>query len=281
MSARRRSSLIHGLVLLALGCAAQPAAAQTLDSVRIAVTTSVADSGLLDHLVPLVEERLGLQVFAQSLPTDMAVNLGEAGRVELVIGIRSRGASARTDRKGTVRATSLMSNEFLLVGPPDDPVGLRSAASMPAALREIARQRVPYVSRADNSGTHAVEREFWAEAGINPKARAGNWFVETGLSMGRSLAIASSMGAHILVDRATWLSRRTNTAARLTVLVAGKSGMRNEYEIMLATAEEEADPNHPAQRLRDWLTGPEGQASIAEFRIHGEVAFLPAGKPED
>lgn len=279
MNATRRSVTFGIATLLSLG-GVRLTSAQPDDAVRIAVTTSFVDSGLLDHLTPRIQSELGIRVFAQSLPTDIAINLAEAGRAELVIGIRSRSTTFRSDRKDTFRISPLMSNEFILVGPPDDPGNLREIPTLQAALREIARMRLPYISRADNSGTHFIEREFWAEAGVNPKMRAGKWFVETGLSMGRSLGIAASFGGHILTDKATWLSEQQRIASRLTVLVDGRPGMTNEYDIMLHTGIDASAELRPAAvKLYDWLVGPEGQSAIAAFRIGGEMAFRPSNMP--
>lgn len=278
MDATRRSITFGFAGLLAVGAVGQ-ATAQPDDAVRIAVTTSIADSGLLDHLVSVIRSELSIRLFAQSLPTDIAINLAETGRTELVIGIRSRGTTSRADRKDNFRITPLMSNDFLLVGPPGDPGNLRSAPSVQSAMREIARLRLPYVSRADNSGTHFIEREFWAEAGVNPKMRAGNWFVETGLSMGRSLGIAASFGGHILTDRATWLSEKAAISSRLTILVEGKQGMANQYDLMLFTGSGAAETRPSVARLHDWLVGPDGQETISNFRIAGEAVFRPSNLP--
>lgn len=275
-----RRGITLGIAGLVVAGGLRPLRAQPDDAVRIAVTTSFADSGLLDYLVPIIQSELGIRLFAQSLPTDIAINLAETGRTELVIGIRSKGTTSRPDRKAQFQIKPLMSNDFVLLGPPNDPGNLRSLPTLQAALREIARLRLPYVSRADNSGTHFVEREFWSEAGVNPKMRAGNWFVETGLSMGRSIGIAASFGGHILADKATWLSEKTRIASRLGILVQGKPGMTNDYDIMLFTGQGSASETRPAMiRLHDWLIGPEGQDTIAGYRIGGERAFRASNVP--
>ncbi len=274
-----RRNVTFGIAgLLSLGTL-RPSNAQPDDAVRMAVTTSFADSGLLDYLVPIIKADLGIQVFAQSLPTDIAINLAETGRAEIVVGIRSKGTTFRADRRAQFRIRPLMANDFLLIGPPGDPGRLHTFPTVQAALREIARLRLPYVSRADNSGTHFVERDFWSEAGVNPKMRAGTWFVETGLGMGRSLGIAASFGGHILTDRATWLSEKARIAGRLTVLFEGKPGMNNDYDIMIFTGQDASNIRPAVSRLHDWLVGPEGQEAIAGFRIGGEMAFRPSNVP--
>lgn len=278
MDATRRNITFGIAGVMSLGWG-RLAIAQPDNAVRIAVTTSFADSGLLGYLVPIVESELGIRLFAQSLPTDIAINLAETGRAELVVGIRSRSTTSRPDRKLEFQVSPLMSNDFILVGPPDDPGNLRDIPTLQAALREIARRRLSYVSRADNSGTHFVEREFWAEAGVNPKMRAGKWFVETGLSMGRSLEIAASLGGHILTDKATWLSEKPKIASSLAVLMEGRPGMTNEYDIMLYVGAASSEIRPAVVRLHDWLIGQEGQGAIARFRIGGEMAFRPFNLP--
>jgi tungstate transport system substrate-binding protein len=168
-----------------------------------------------------------------------------------------------------------MRNDFVLVGPAADPAAVRGSADAAAALARIAANGAPFVSRGDESGTHAKELELWAVADVDPATGRRSWYRETGAGQGASLNIASALAAYALTDRATWL--RFGNKGPLELLVAGDRRLDNPYSAILVNP-----ARHPhvqaaaARRFVDWLTGASGQTLIAGYRIDGEVGFYPA-----
>lgn len=164
----------------------------------------------------------------------------------------------------------VMSNDFVLVGPPDDPAEVRGLGDAAAALRRIAEARAPFVSRGDESGTHAKERELWAAAGIAP---AGPWYLEAGQGMGAVLVLANERGAYTLSDRGTYLTLRDQL--RLTVLVEGDDRLKNEYSVIVVAGAANAEG---ARAFADWLISEEAQRLIGAFGVerYGRPLFVPS-----
>ncbi|MDE0205279.1 MAG: substrate-binding domain-containing protein, partial [Candidatus Tectomicrobia bacterium] len=173
-----------------------------------------------------------------------------------------------------VERHEVMYNDFVLVGPRDDPAGVRHASDVVAALARIAARQAPFASRGDDSGTHKREMTLWRLAGVDALAASGGWYRETGSGMGTTLNIASGMGAYTLADRGTWLS--FNNKGDLEVLAAGDRRLFNPYGVILVNP-----GRHPhvkaaeGQAFIDWLLSSAGQAAIAAYRIDGEAVFLP------
>jgi tungstate transport system substrate-binding protein len=171
----------------------------------------------------------------------------------------------------------VMYNDFVVIGPKSDPAKVAGGKDVTAAFRKIADARAPFVSRGDKSGTHAAELRFWKEAGVDPLAGKGTWYLETGSGMGPSLNTASSMNAYLLADRGTWLSFKN--PGELVVLVEGDPRLFNPYGVMLVNP-----AKHPhvkkaeGQAFIDWLTSAEGQAAIASYKINGQQLFFPSAK---
>lgn len=242
----------------------------------IAATTSVDDSGLFDHILAPFTASTGIAVRVVSRASASALMTAERGTIDLVIVNDPEALDHFVATGQGTRRHRFMYNRFVVVGPLADPAGVRGMADAAAALREIARRRAPFVSRGDNSGTHTAEQHLWAAAKINPKARAGNWYRETGLGMGLTIQMAARLNAYTLTDRATWL--RTGAASQ--ILVDGDPQLFNPYEIVLVNP-----ANHPhvnvaaATAFIDWVLSEEGKATIGSHRINGEQLFIPAPGP--
>ncbi len=167
-----------------------------------------------------------------------------------------------------------MANDYVLVGPAADPAGVRGGRDAAAALRAIAAARAIFVSRGDDSGTHKLEQQLRQKAGIEPRW-AGSWYREAGSGMGATLNTAAGLDAYTLADRASWATFANK--CKLTVLVEGDPALLNPYAVILVNP-----ARHPhvriaeARALVDWLTGPDGQRSIADFTVAGERLFLPS-----
>jgi tungstate transport system substrate-binding protein len=168
-----------------------------------------------------------------------------------------------------------MYNDFVLVGPKSDPAGVKGGgADILSALSSIEAAEAVFASRGDDSGTHKAEMGHWADAGLDPTSASGEWYRETGSGMGATLNIASGMGAYALTDRATWLS--FGNRGDLEILVEGDPRLFNQYGVILVNPERHPKTRANAgQRFIDWLTGPDGQAAIADFRLEGQQVFFP------
>jgi tungstate transport system substrate-binding protein len=170
-----------------------------------------------------------------------------------------------------------MYNDFVLVGPKSDPAKVAGGRDITEAFRRIQTGQAPFVSRGDKSGTHAAELRYWKDAGVDLAAAKGPWYRETGSGMGPALNTASSMNAYILTDRGTWLSFKNR--GDLAILVEGDPRLFNQYGVILVNpAKFPHVKKADGQAFIDWLVSPEGQQSIASYKIEGEQLFFPNAK---
>jgi tungstate transport system substrate-binding protein len=243
--------------------------------IRLSTTTSTENSGLLKVLLPVFEAKHGAKVHVISVGTGKALELGKNGDVDVVL-VHARAAEDKFVAEGHgVNRRDVMYNDFILVGPTEDPLGLRGSRDVLNAFRKIGEGRAKFISRGDNSGTDQMEKAYWKEAGVSPK---GAWFVSAGLGMGEVLTMAAEMKAYTLSDRATYGAYRVKTG--LEIVVQGDVRMFNPYGIIAVSPKKYPDINHKgAMLLINWITSPEGQGLIAGFKVNGEQLFFPsAGK---
>ena len=271
-----------GAILIAAVLASTPGVtARAQDrSILVAATTSVEDSGLFNYLVPQFTAASGIAVRIVSRASAAALMTAERGTIDVVI-VNDAAALDRFVALGEgTRRHRFMFNRFVIVGPPADPAGVRAMASASDALREIARLRAPFVSRGDNSGTHAAEQRIWAAAKVNPKARSGTWYRETGLGMGLTVQMAARLGAYALTDRATWV--RAGDPQASEVLLDGDPSLFNPYEIILVNPEKHPHVNvAAANAFIDWLLSAQGKQAIADYRVNGQRMFTPSPGPSN
>ncbi len=245
--------------------------------ITIASTTSTKSSGLLDHLLPAFEQSTGIEVRVVAVGTGQALARARNGEADvLLVHHRPSEWDFVSDGFGLKRL-GVMYNDFVLVGPEEDPARVANAPGVPEALQLIERSRVPFVSRGDDSGTHKKELALWREAGVDlPVARAG-WYHETGVGMGATLNIAAGMSAYTLSDRAAWARFENKRGIRL--LFEGDQRLLNPYGVIVVNP-----AKHPhvkveaAQTFAKWLTGPEGQKMIASYRIGGHQMYYPSAR---
>lgn len=247
--------------------------------VILATTTSTQDSGLLDVLVPDFAAKTGYQVKVIAVGTGAALAMGARGDADVLL-VHAPEAEMELVRSGdAVDRRLVMHNDFVLVGPEDDPAGVRGAATAAEALRRIAQAQALFLSRGDDSGTHKKERSLWQEAGVEPR---GAWYQESGQGMGATLKIASEKGAYTLTDRATYLNMQDGLD--LAILLEGDQTLYNVYHVMVVNPEKHPDVNHEgAKAFADYLTSPEAQGLIGAYGKDrfGQPLFFPdAGKPE-
>lgn len=258
------------ILLLSL-FAATPLWAADPPTLRLATTTSTENSGLLGHLLPGFEQASGYRVHVIAVGTGKALRMARDGDVDVVL-VHAPAAEMKFMQTGagTLRRP-VMHNDFVIVGPPDDPAGIRGLMDAAGALRKIARKKVVFVSRGDDSGTHKKEKALWKSAGIVP---AGRWYREAGQGMGKVLQMASEMDAYTLTDRGTWLAYQARTG--LGVLVQGDRRLLNPYHIIAVNPQRYPDIEFKGARaLIDWITAEQAQMRIAAFRQHDQQLFHP------
>ena len=270
MFIRRR--VIASALAAARGAASLGAAAQE-KFIVVASTTSTEQSGLFGHLLPAFEKKTGIKVRVVAVGTGQALDQGRRGDADVVF-VHDKPAEEKfvADGFGGPRL-EVMYNDFVLVGPKADPAKV-GGKDILDGLKKVEAAKAPFVSRADTSGTHAAEVRYWKAAGLEIDKIKGGWYRETGSGMGPALNTASSMDAYILADRGTWLSFKNR--GNLDIVVQGDTRLFNQYGVMLVNP-----AKHPhvkrdlGQAFIDWLVAPEGQQTIAAYKIGGEQLFFP------
>ena len=239
---------------------------------RIATTTSLDNSGLLDILVPEFEREAGYRVHVIAVGTGKALRLLRNGDVDAVL-VHARAAEEKVIADGYgVNRRHVMYNDFIIVGPRDDPAGIAGVTDAVDALQRIVTAQSLFVSRGDQSGTHAREMKLWEFADIDP---SGTWYRASGQAMGKTLQIAGELDAYTLVDRGTWLAYRKNSP--LIVLVQGDDHLFNPYGIIASNPAKYPDVNYrAASEFIQWITRAPAQQLIGNYTIDGEVLFVPA-----
>ncbi|MFQ5718883.1 MAG: substrate-binding domain-containing protein [Acidobacteriota bacterium] len=239
----------------------------------MASTTSARNSGLFDDLLPRFTDATGIEVRVVAVGTGQAIRLAERGDADVLL-VHHRPSEDRFMAEGHgAERRDLMHNSFVLIGDRSDPAQVEGHDIIEALVR-IARQKTLFVSRGDQSGTHRKELALWAEADIDARAASGTWYREAGAGMGATLGITVGLHAYTLTDRASWLN--FDHKDRLRILVTGDTRLFNPYGVILVNP-----GRHPhvkaaeGRRFLDWLTSPEGQLAIANYRIHGEQVFFP------
>lgn len=264
------------LVLLALSACQQAA---PLPHLRLATTTSTQDSGLLDVLIPDFERAYPVRVDVIAVGTGQALKLGEDGNADvLLVHDRAREDAFMAAGYG-IRREDVMVNDFVLVGPAEDPAEVRAAASMAEAFQRIARSRAPFISRGDSSGTHARELALWDQAGLDPQGE--DWYFSAGQGMGEVLTLAEEQRAYTLSDRATFLRRQQN-GLQLVILREKEEGLLNPYGVIVVHPARGADLQVEwAETFVDWLISVPVQEKIARFGVDefGQPLFFPDSRP--
>ena len=258
---------------LALGLLAGTAAAQD-GSVLVQSTTSTANSGLYDHLLPRFEDMTGIDVNVVAVGTGQAIrNARNCDGDVLLVHARPAEEAFVADGMGVERF-DLMYNDFVIVGPASDPAGIAGTEDAQAALGRIAQKGALFASRGDASGTHLKEMALWSDAGADPTDASGGWYRETGSGMGATLNAAVGMEAYTLTDRATWISFANKRD--FAILVEGDADLFNQYGVIPVSPEECPGVSAEASRaFVDWLVSEHGQSAIAEYRPNGTQLFFP------
>lgn len=258
--------------LLALVIVASATVSNAMDQMRMAVTTSFHNSGLADVLLPEIAADLDLEVQLLVVGTGQALKLGQAGDVDAIL-VHSRAAEEAfvAEGYGTHRR-EIMYNDFVFVGPADDPATIQPVGTATAALRAIEATRASFVSRGDDSGTHKKELSLWSDAGLDVDA-FGAWYRAVGAGMGAALNTASGLNAYILSDRASWLN--FGNKGDLALLFSGDPVLFNQYAFLpVNPARHDHVKSELTAKLEDWLTSDRAKSLIDGYTIDGETLFV-------
>ena len=266
----------RAVLALVLGASLFVAAQAPADDKFIIVqsTTSTQNSGLFEHILPMFTEKTGIDVRVVAVGTGQALKNAENGDGDVVL-VHSKPDEEKFVADGWgVKRRDVMYNDYVIVGPASDPANVAGLKDAAEALKKIAEAEVPFASRGDESGTHKTELRLWQDAGSDPHPASGQWYLETGSGMGATLNTAVGKHAYALTDRGTWLSFANKSDFK--VLVEGDPKLFNQYGVILANpAKHKKVKAAEGQAFIDWLTGKEGQAAIASFKIGGEQLFFP------
>ncbi len=265
------SALFAGLLSLSGWAAAQER------FIVMASTTSTQQSGLFPYLLPAFKAATGIDVRVVAVGTGQAIDMGRRGDADVLF-VHDTAAEKKFVAEGYgLKRSDVMYNDFVLIGPKTDPVGLKGH-DIEAALTKLAASNAAFISRGDKSGTHAAELRYWKAAGIEDPAGRFKGYKSCGCGMGPALNIASSENAYVLSDRGTWLNFKNR--ADLEVLVEGDKKLFNQYGVIVVDpAKNPHTKTALAQQFADWVLSPAGQQTIAGYKINGQQLFFPNARP--
>lgn len=269
-------------VMSVVFCALPAIAAQPQHkNIILATTTSTQDSGLLDVLLPVFEKSTGYFVKTIAVGSGQAMAMGQKGEADVLL-VHSPDAEKKFMAEGYgVNRRLVMHNDFIIVGPKNDPAGIKGSRSSIEAFRKIASTSAVFMSRGDNSGTDAKEKSIWKAAGINPEGQ--KWYQQTGLGMGQTLSVAAEKKTYTLADRGTYLALKKNLG--LDILVEGDAVLLNIYHVIEVNPAKWPKVNSAgAKAFSDFMVGRQTQDIIRKFGVekYGSPLFFPdAGKKED
>ena len=247
------------------------------DYIIIQSTTSTRNSGLLEAILPQFTQQTGFQARVVSVGTGQALRNAQNGDGDVLL-VHAKDAEIEFVAQGWGLARyDVMYNDFLIAGPHSDPAGIAGGKNAVEALEKIANSKSVFVSRGDDSGTHKAELRLWSETDVDLKSASGSWYRETGSGMGATLNMATSVGAYVMTDRATWLSFKNR--GNLQVLIEGDDRLFNQYGVIAVNSERHPRINAAgAKAFVNWITGAQGQAAIGQYTLGGKALFFPNAK---
>lgn len=243
-----------------------------------ASTTSTQNSGLLDYILPIFEKKTGIKVDVVAVGTGAAIEIGKRGDADLVL-VHAKEQELKAVEEGFfVNRHDVMYNDFLIIGPPDDPAAIKGSKSAVDAFRKIAENGRPFVSRGDKSGTHTKELALWKTSGIDPKVQT--WYLEVGQGMEKTQRIANEKRAYTLTDRGTWLATKDEDRLEMSVVLEGDPVLFNQYGVMAVNPEKHKHVKYKqAMEFIEWIISKEGQQTVGSFKDkNGNQLFTPNAK---
>ena len=244
------------------------------DSIIVQSTTSTKNSGLYDHILPIVKEDTGITVNVVAVGTGQAIKNAQRCDGDVLL-VHAKTSEEKFVAQGFgVKRSDLMYNDFIIVGPNNDPAGIQGSKDVSKSLSTIASSRALFVSRGDDSGTHKAELRLWQASGVDPASASGTWYRETGSGMGATLNTAVGMGAYAMTDRATWT--KFGNKGDLKIHVEGDTRLFNQYGVILVNPKNCPNVKTSAgQQFIDWLLSNRGQLTIASYQVNGKQLFFP------
>lgn len=265
------------LSLLVYGSVGQ--AAET--GIILASTTSTENSGLFNHILPLFEKNSGIKIKVVARGTGAAIEMGKRGDADMVF-VHAKEQELKAVEEGWfVNRHEVMYNDFVVIGPVNDPAKIKSIKSAKEAFKKISSIKHAFVSRGDKSGTHTKELAIWKSAGIEPKDE--KWYLEAGQGMEKTQRIANEKQAYTLTDRGTWLATRDRDKLDMIIVLEGDPVMFNQYGVMAVSPQRHKHIKHKeALQFIDWLISNEGQKAISAFKdSFGNSLFIPNARPDN
>jgi tungstate transport system substrate-binding protein len=246
--------------------------------IRCASTTSTQNSGLLDYILPIFEKKTGIKVDVVAVGTGAAIEIGKRGDADVVL-VHAKEQELKAVEEGYfVNRHDVMYNDFVIIGPLNDPVKIKGMKSAAEAFRRIAESAYPFVSRGDKSGTHMKELSIWKKINIDPKGQI--WYLEVGQGMAKTQRIANEKQAYTLTDRGTWLATKEKDKLEMAIVLEGDPILFNQYGVMAVNPERHKHVQYrEAMEFVGWIVSREGQEAIASFKDkYGNQLFIPNAK---
>jgi tungstate transport system substrate-binding protein len=267
-----RKNLLAGLVAVSIIYSAQTVAAD--ESIIMQSTTSTANSGLYDYLLPKFKQDSGITVHVVAVGTGQAIKNARNCDADVLL-VHAKSAEEKFVKEGFgVQRFDVMYNDFVIVGPANDPAGIKAATTVEDSLSRIAKNESLFLSRGDNSGTHKKELALWKSAQIDPQPASGKWYRETGSGMGATLNVAVGMQAYVMTDRATWISFGNRQDFR--ILYQGDNKLFNQYGVIMVSPDRcVAVKAKQAKVFIDWILSSRGQQIIGQYKLQNKQLFFP------
>ena len=241
------------------------------DYITLASTTSTENSGLFDAILPQFEDASDIQVRVVAVGTGQAFEIARRGDADSLLVHDTAGEQRFVENGYATERADVMYNDFVLIGPANDPANISDATSAAEAFAGIAEARAPFASRGDDSGTNRAELRLWENAGVTP---GGDWYRELGSGMGPTLNTAAAMDAYVMSDRATWVAFKN--PQNLKLLFEGDEVLFNQYGSLLLSKQKHPHLKHNlAEQWHSWLVSEQGQQAIADFKVDGQQLFFP------
>lgn len=272
----RLLKLFLSLALFSLVLSAVSVSAET--RIRCASTTSTQNSGLFDYILPKFEKKTGIRVDVIAVGTGAAIEIGKRGDADVVF-VHAKEQELKAVEEGYfVNRHDVMYNDFVIIGPQNDPAKIKGIKSASEAFRKIAESAHPFVSRGDKSGTHTKELAIWEKTGTDPKGQ--KWYLEVGQGMEKTQRIANEKRAYTLTDRGTWLATKDKDKLEMIIVLEGDPTLFNQYGVMAVNPQRHKHAKYKeAMEFIDWLISKEGQQTIASCRDKfGNQLFHPNAK---
>jgi tungstate transport system substrate-binding protein len=244
------------------------------NTIVVASTTSTQDSGLFEYLLPIFKQKTGITVKVVAQGTGQALDTGRRGDADVVF-VHAKSAEEKFLAEGqSLKRYPVMYNDFVLIGPKSDPAHVKGIKDVAKAFQTIKDKQASFISRGDRSGTNIAELKLWKDAGIDIEKDKGPWYKAIGQGMGAALNTAGAGNAYVLSDRGTWIHFKNK--GDLEIVVEGDKRMFNQYGVMLVNPAKHPNVKKElGQQFIDWLISPDGQKTIANYKINGQQLFYP------